>query len=339
MKYSSAFAIVRAYKVILAVVLSVVLIAWIKQDALKNYWEQSYHNTTIWDKLSEQPIWQMGNIEWDNAKLTDNLTVANQLANESLNQAFYADMLARQAEEKRQALIALQKRQEEQRRLAEESKAPKPLQGVSISTTQKVFFVGDSLMQGVAPWVMKQLKEEYNVQSINLSKQSTGLSYDKFLNWPLTVETTFKQNPDIGLMVVFLGPNDPWAVPDPKNGAYVEFDTPRWHELYYAKMQRLIDTATANNSQIIWVLPPNTKKTKLNNQMIALRKIMSSTLNPSQVLVLNAQSVLGQNEETYSDSLTLEGRVIKMRTSDGIHFTTEGQKRIADAIFATITVF
>ena len=52
-------------------------------------------------------------------------------------------------------------------------------------------------MQGVAPFVQKHLKQEYGVQSVNLSKQSTGLSYPNFFDWPKTIEQTLPKEPDI----------------------------------------------------------------------------------------------------------------------------------------------
>ena len=77
------------------------------------------------------------------------------------------------------------------------------------------------MMQGVAPFVERSLKKQYGIQSVNLSKQSTGLSYPKFFDWPNTIEQTLKQQTDIRLLVVFLGPNDPWDFP--KGKKYLKF--------------------------------------------------------------------------------------------------------------------
>ena len=44
-------------------------------------------------------------------------------------------------------------------------------------------------------------------------------------------------------MVVFLGPNDAWDVPDPDNRAkVVKFGTPRWQEVYTGHIQRILTT-------------------------------------------------------------------------------------------------
>lgn len=325
----------RTWQLWLVFLLSLVGITWLKQQSLNDYWQQSYH--------SEGLVWYPPAL-LDNSKVFGVIQTTNKNLTDTLNAYFYQDVLALQKQEQLRleaARIDEQKQALLAKEAAKAAQIPKPqtLTKVGLKQSQKVFFVGDSLMQGVAPWVMKELQNSHHIQSINLSKQSTGLSYDKFLDWPLTVESTFKQNPDIGLMVVFLGPNDPWAVPDPdKKGVFVPFDSPRWHELYHAKMQRLLDSAKAYNASVIWVAPPNAKKSALNRQMIALRAIMKSGLDPSQVLLINAQKVVGETEDTYADLLTIDGKPIKMRTSDGIHFTPEGQKRLAHAIMKTIEI-
>ena len=69
-------------------------------------------------------------------------------------------------------------------------------------------------MQGVAPHVQKWLSETYGIKTINLSKQSTGLTYPGFFNWPQTIGNTLATNPQIKILVMFLGPNDPWDIPE-----------------------------------------------------------------------------------------------------------------------------
>ncbi|MGC6633391.1 DUF459 domain-containing protein, partial [Escherichia coli] len=77
---------------------------------------------------------------------------------------------------------------------------------VILSPKDKVLFAGDSMMQGVAPLLKRQLQTDYNISSIDLSKQSTGLAYPKFFNWPQTIANRLASDDSIKLLVVFLGP-------------------------------------------------------------------------------------------------------------------------------------
>lgn len=329
------------WQVFFVMAVTLLLVSWVKQNSLSDYWQQSHQNSQVWDSLATYPIWQTGTrLTMDADGVMDGLHVINKNTNQALNNHFYAQTLYRRKQAEIAAKEAQIKAQLEkianQQAIIEKNKE---LTTVTLGKWQKVFFVGDSLMQGVAPWVMKSLQNTYGIDSINLSKQSTGLSYNTFFDWPATVEDTLKQDKSIGLMVVFLGPNDPWDVPDPDTKKLVVFDSPRWHEIYHAKMARLLVAAKENNVQVLWVLPPNNrKKPKLYSDMQALRGVIASGVDKKQVLLINAQSLLGDNEQDYFDSRLIDGKPVKLRTADGIHFTTEGQKIIANAIVDKIKV-
>lgn len=66
-----------------------------------------------------------------------------------------------------------------------------------------IFYVGDSLMQGVAPHLQRLLYRQYGINGVNLSKQSTGLAYPGFYNWPDVVEETLSTHPQIRLVIAF----------------------------------------------------------------------------------------------------------------------------------------
>ncbi|MGC6031709.1 hypothetical protein VU661_25045, partial [Enterobacter kobei] len=83
-----------------------------------------------------------------------------------------------------------------------------------LGSSEKVLLIGDSMMEGVAPRVLKIIREKHQVTGINLSRRSTGLAYPGFYNWPAKTAETLRQTPSIGLLVVFLGPNDPWDMPE-----------------------------------------------------------------------------------------------------------------------------
>src|SRR5690606_4259438 len=65
---------------------------------------------------------------------------------------------------------------------------------VTLQAGDEVFFAGDSLMQGVAPHLANTLLKRFNIKSINLSRQSTGLAYPGFFNWPQTIQSTLESH-------------------------------------------------------------------------------------------------------------------------------------------------
>ncbi len=332
------------WQVGLILLLSIMLVSWLKQDKLSEYWQQTYQNNVGWEQLNQIPYWQTGSI-LEKSIYTEGMFAwidyFNKHGNEYVNQTFYADVLLqrqKQAEEQALQQAKLLAQQKEAERLAKE---PPAVTKMVLMPNQKVFFAGDSLMQGVAPWVMRELQSKYQIHSIDLSKQSTGLSYSSFFDWPATIEKTLQENPDVGVLVVFLGANDPWDVPDPDNkgGKYIQFNSPRWQELYAQKIQRILTTAKQNNVQVLWVTPPTMKKDKLNEQMKILTDIYHNKIAKNQALVIDSRTMLVSDPATadnFSDSLLIDEKITKVRTADGIHFTVAGQKLIAQHIMTHI---
>ncbi len=202
---------------------------------------------------------------------------------------------------------------------------------------QKVFFVGDSLMQGVAPHAMRTLLKEHGIESINLSKQSTGLSYPRFYNWPQVAHETFTKNPEIKLMVVFMGPNDPWDFPVVRGKRFLKFSTAEWEGVYRARIQQLINAATDHGAQVLWIGVPNMKDTKLNVGVIKLNKIYQSQVTIARQRYIPSNDLLGMQDDQFVKFLRIPNRGnVTLRTDDGVHFTIIGQKRIADKIISLL---
>lgn len=326
---------------------SILLITWFKHDRLTSYWQQTYQQADAWNALNQIPNWSLGLIPeqllLNTEPLVSQLSHFSHESNTFINQAFYPELVEQQrlleiekaaklAEAKRAAQLEAERRERERLIVKE----------VTIRADQRVFFAGDSMMEGVAPWAMRKLQNQYQIASIDLSKQNTGLSYSTFFDWPATIEQTILDNPDIGVLVVFLGANDPWAVPDPNNpgSEYIEFATPRWNTLYAEKVNRIMQAAERNQTQVIWMTPPLMKSQKLKEQMITLSELHRSIIPNTKALIIDSRPLLLDNSESneYADSILLDGNKVKVRTADGIHFTVAGQQRLADVIVSHIRV-
>lgn len=207
----------------------------------------------------------------------------------------------------------------------------------SLALGDEVFFVGDSLMQGVAPHMANTLRKRYNVKSVNLSRQSTGLAYPNFFNWPKTVESTLAANPNIRLMVIFLGPNDPWDMPDGKGKPFLRFKAPDWEVAYRQRIDSILDTAREHNVQVIWVGPPNMEKAKLSAAMAYLNVLYKSQIEQYHQHFVSANEILGYQNDQFSYYLTdANQKKVKTRVDDGIHFTPTGQRLIAERVISMI---
>lgn len=318
--------------VLTALISFAVLSIWIMQNSVNAYFQQTYHKESPLSKLESFKLWQLGGEIGDLFYQQHDLNKAMVTQFNSTLVAGYNDYYAFTPEFRQQQIeIAKQ----EKLRAAQEAQAREKqalIDQFSLTKNDQVFFAGDSLMQGVAPHVQKNLQEKYDIKTVNLSKQSTGLSYPGFFDWPKTIEDTITQNKQIKILVVFLGANDPWDMPNPAGGSYLKFESPEWEAVYRARMVKIVQTAKDHGVSVMWLSPPNMKKGTLNQQMVYLNQIMRDELNKHQVFFIDTRSILGTTGDVYNEYLHQDGKAIKMRSADGIHFSTDGQKFIAQVI-------
>lgn len=203
----------------------------------------------------------------------------------------------------------------------------------------RVLFIGDSLMQGVAPHLKARLYKEYRLTSIDLSRQSTGLTYRGFFDWPRTLENTLIDNAgSIKLVVVFLGANDPWDMPDGKGQPFLRFQSKRWELAYRDRIRHILDISARYGAQVIWLQVPNMEKKQLNEGITYLNALYQSEVTRDDQLFLPTQSELGCIDQTFAKFTVIDGRREKIRTDDGIHFTPTGQRIIAAKLFSLLDV-
>jgi len=207
---------------------------------------------------------------------------------------------------------------------------------IVLTQNDKVFFAGDSLMQGVAPYVKKMLFKQYKIESIDLSKRSTGLSYPKAFDWPKTINDKLSEDPSIKLLVIFLGANDPWDFPVKGYATNVRFKSKLWEKQYRLRIASILEHVQKHRVQVLWLAPPCMRKKKLNDGMVYLNKLYQSELEKTQQHFLTTNELLGCSYEKFNSFVEKNKEKIRVRVDDGVHFTPSGQKILAKAIMEKI---
>jgi uncharacterized protein len=203
---------------------------------------------------------------------------------------------------------------------------------IALSPNDKVLLVGDSMMQGVAPYVKSGLRKHYAVESVDLSKHSTGLAYPGFFNWPDTIKENLTQT-HYKALVVFLGANDTWDII--YKGKSIAIGNEFWRNLYTERVESILTYAQENSVQVIWLGAPPMGREKMNKYVPALNEVYKTSIEkfaPFAVFSPTSPS-LSSDGHTFNKFLTFpdQGEVM-VRTNDGVHFTPTGQKIIANLV-------
>lgn len=200
------------------------------------------------------------------------------------------------------------------------------------SLAPRVVFVGDSMMQGVAPWVIRSLdRARPDWQTEDLSRQSTGLTARRYFDWPARIAKELVDNKTTAL-VVFLGPNDPQDIVDAHGQRHV-FPQAAWQETYAARVDEVLQTAKLHGAYVLWVGLPAMREPRLQRGAQVLNRIFHDRAMAHGTDYLSLEPLLGVASRPYQHTvLDEQSRVLTVRASDGTHFTPAGQQRIEQAI-------
>jgi hypothetical protein len=207
------------------------------------------------------------------------------------------------------------------------AKAKEP---IGLQAGDKVLLIGDSLMQGLAPHINVQLKKRYQVVSMDLSRHSTGLTYPSFFDWPATVKAAFELE-HYTCVIVFLGANDPWDIPS--KGRYIRFGSDEWKAIYRERVANIISTVASHNARLIWLGAPPMGRDDLVKKIPVLNEIYQQELDrePLSARYIATGPIITENGTDFIKFMTIpEKGSVNIRADDGVHFTTQGQKLLAN---------
>jgi uncharacterized protein len=199
----------------------------------------------------------------------------------------------------------------------------------------RVWMAGDSLMGSVTESFAALAKSSHTITVTNTVQIGTGLARPDVYDWPAAVSREMTTtNPDV---VVFLfGANDDQDMQ--VDGHRVVRGTDAWRQEYTRRVSQMMALATGANRQLIWVSVPAVKRPRLNQTKDVMNQVVQATaaLYPGVTLV-DTGAILDGPGATYVTYLTgSSGQPVRVRESDGIHFTLAGANRVTPLILKPI---
>ncbi len=203
---------------------------------------------------------------------------------------------------------------------------------IEVNEGANVLLIGDSMMQGVAPYIVKSLKK-HHIHGINLSKHSTGLTYKHYFDWESATREALSKNPHIELVVVILGANDPWTMKKS-----IAFKTPPWEEIYLSRIQEIIDVAQDYGARVVWYEVPAVREEKLNAKIAYLNDLYERSVRESGEFFLQTNGIITQGAHYSAFIKNAKGKSVQVRIDDGVHFTSRGYKIMADILLNQLII-
>lgn len=199
----------------------------------------------------------------------------------------------------------------------------------------KVWMAGDSLMGTVSESFAAVTKSNPAVSVTDDVQVGTGLARPDVYNWPAAVGHELATvNPDV--VVFMFGTNDDQDMQ--VAGRRVVLGTDAWRQEYDRRVSQMMALAANGNREVIWLGVPAVKRPRLNHTKDVMNEAVRTTAAAYPgVTYLDTGATLDGPNATFVTYLTNPGGApVKVRESDGIHFTLAGADRVAPMILTPI---
>lgn len=198
-----------------------------------------------------------------------------------------------------------------------------------------VLVIGDSLSISLADKLEAALTRE-DCTLVRLGKVGGGITRPELLDFPSQLEDLLRRaTPDVAVFMI--GANDAMPVVT-RDGARVLFDSTPWKPAYAAEAARLMDMVLAKNPRAVlfWVGAPPMADRNLSNALRTVNAALREACHSRPACrFIDTWDIFSDSEDAYTPTaLDLAGAQIPLRTTDGVHLTDMGARRLAARVVA-----
>lgn len=195
----------------------------------------------------------------------------------------------------------------------------------------RVLLTGDSLMESLGPQMRSSLSGYTNMTLIPIGKKSTGLSRPDFYNWPKVLkEHLVADKPH--LVIMWVGTNDPQGIYG--MSGLGEPCSRAWQLAYLGKVREVFRLVQQHKARLILMGPPTVAEAKLDSQLAQINKLMAWACKNWEnkyggVCYVDTRAIMSDGRGRYISAGEVPGgQSAVLRTQDGVHITTEGNRRV-----------
>ncbi|MDP4002305.1 DUF459 domain-containing protein [Methylobacterium sp. NEAU K] len=204
---------------------------------------------------------------------------------------------------------------------------PKPTIAKTAPNVQIAVF-GDSLADHLARGLDDVFEDNADVAVVDRAKGDSGLVRKDVIDWAKTAEDYLQGNPKVRYALVMLGVND--RQPIREGDETVDPLTDRWRSLYRARVDALVKVFADRKVPLVWVGLPPVQSEALSRDLASINDLVRDSVTKAGATYVDIWPGFVDDRDRYAASgPDPEGQMAKLRTSDGIHFTKAGDRKLA----------
>lgn len=212
----------------------------------------------------------------------------------------------------------------------------KPQIEKSVSAVRLAIF-GDSLAVDLAKGLDRYYAEDPNLAIINQGVGDTGFVRIDVLDWREKIaEQIAADSFDIAILLVGINDRQKMRLDGESYGSL----TPEWTVEYQARVSAVVNALRAANKPTIWVGLPPMSKSNYDKTMSGISEIQRLAAFSGGAEFLDIYERFADEEGKFTSyGPDLNGKSVRMRRDDGIHFTTAGADKLAFYVAQTLKLY
>lgn len=204
---------------------------------------------------------------------------------------------------------------------------PKPV-APKVEPTRRLLVLGDSLASYLGRGLDDVFEDNADVEVLDRSRADSGLVRKDVVDWPKSAEEALKAGQKTTYALVMLGAND--RQPIREGDQAFEPLSERWREIYRNRVDALVKVFTDRKVPLIWVGTPPMRSENLSKDLAAMNDIYRERVTKSGGTYVDIWPAFVDDRNRYTvTGPDLDGQMAKLRTSDGVHFTGAGSRKVA----------
>jgi hypothetical protein len=199
-----------------------------------------------------------------------------------------------------------------------------PLAPVAQGKPRVVGLTGDSMMAvGLSATLMRLAADDHNLRIVRAFRSGTGLARPDVFNWmdeyPAMVGV---DKPDI--VIVAIGANDGQGFI--VDGKVQLFGTEEWRKTYQSRVAGYLAMVESGGAHVVWVGLPPMRLPTYNARIAVINRIVYTVVShdPRATWLSSASFVADESGEFREFAALANGRTMRLRAEDGIHFSDDG---------------
>ncbi|WP_034987823.1 SGNH family hydrolase [Bartonella florencae] len=203
----------------------------------------------------------------------------------------------------------------------------KAVEKLKKENAKRVLIMGDFVASALADALKKLFIDNTDIIIINDTIPNSGLVRTDLISWQSIISQYIDKNKADALVIV-IGANDNQSITTP----YGIFSTaqPEWFNIYKQRIIEIVETLHNSGKPWIWMGQPAFENDNLTQKMKIFNALYKQATEKAGGYFVDIWNGFTDEQGQFSFSgYDTNGKIMRLRTHDGINFTSAGKRKLA----------